>query len=141
MTTATNSGDLPSSRRLASGQIALVAGLGVAFWISGVVAVWLATSFGLFRLAGGIAAYAAAPAFLWVMVWLAGVVGRLKPGQYVPATALATAVALALDGLALRFAPYVYGHPQAALFDGAAWLHWGGALGLAISFLFDRKAP
>lgn len=73
-------------------------------------------------------------------VWLCKVVGRLSPEQILPGTALVGAVAMSLDGLALRWLPGLYGGGDAALRLGAGDLLWGYGAGLAAALIWRWAA-
>jgi len=69
-------------------------------------------------------------------VLLARRIGRLAPGQLVPAYALATATALLLDGLAISFARPLYGSDPTG---AAAAILWGAGMGIMLSFVLDLR--
>jgi hypothetical protein len=76
----------------------------------------------------------------WGSVWLAGRVANLRPAQLVPGTAFACAVAMLCDGVALTWAPGVYGGASARLALGAAWLLFGvGAILIAAFVTAGRR--
>lgn len=70
----------------------------------------------------------------WVSVWL---VRRIAGAQLLAGVSLVGAVAMMVDGVALRFCPGVYGDGEALLRLGAAWLLWGYGVSLAIALLWS----
>jgi hypothetical protein len=73
----------------------------------------------------------------WASVWL---VRRLvAPGQLLAGVALVGAVAMMIDGAALRFFPAVYGTDEFTLRLGAAWLLWGYGVSLGIALIWAER--
>ena len=107
-------------------------GLSVALWALGVAMIRLAAPFGMF------ARHLAAPLFLatipmaWLTVDLAGRVAAGRLGV-LEATAVVSAPALLLDGVALTWAPALYGVAAAPLQAPAAWLLWFVGVSLAVA--------
>jgi len=77
----------------------------------------------------------------WLMVRLCQRAAALKPEQLVPGVAIASAAALPCDGVALTWAPQLYGADAASILPAAAWLFWGAGVCLALAFVMaGRKA-
>lgn len=68
-----------------------------------------------------------------VSVWLCKVVGRLAPEQILPGVAVVGASAMAMDGVALRWFPALYGYDEKVLRLSAADLLWGYGVGFAVA--------
>ena len=78
----------------------------------------------------------------WLSVWLIRVCGKLSAEQLIPGVAVVGAVAMMIDGAALRWAHEVYGSDETTVRLGAAWLLWGYGVSLAIAlFKAARSAP
>ena len=69
----------------------------------------------------------------WASVWL---IRRIAPDQLLAGVSLVGAVAMMIDGAALRFFPGVYGADALPLRLGAAWLLWGYGVSLAIALIW-----
>ena len=82
----------------------------------------------------GAAGFVAALPMAWLSVWL---VRRIAGDRLLPAVSLVGAIAMMLDGLALRFWPGVYGTDATLLQLGAAWLLWGYGVSLAMALLWS----
>ena len=76
----------------------------------------------------------------WLSVWLVGRCGRLSAGQLMPGIAVVGAVAMMIDGAALRWAHGLYGVDEIAVRLGAAWLLWGYGVSLAVALAMARRA-
>jgi hypothetical protein len=74
----------------------------------------------------------------WLSVRLVRRAARLSRPQLIAGTALVAAVAMMMDGLALRFFPWVYSNEPDVLRPASAWLLWGYGVSLAISLWLGR---
>lgn len=73
----------------------------------------------------------------WVSVWLVRRLGA--PDQLLAGVALVGALAMMIDGAALRFFPAVYGTDEFTLRLGAAWLLWGYGVSLGIAWIWAAR--
>ena len=69
----------------------------------------------------------------WLSVWLVKICGRLTVDQLIPGVAVVGAVAMMIDGAALRWTHQIYGSNETAVRLGAAWLLWGYGVSLAVA--------
>jgi hypothetical protein len=77
----------------------------------------------------------------WLSVRLVWRCARLDRSQLVAGIALVGAVAMMIDGLALRFFPWVYSGEPEVLRPASAWLLWGYGVSFAIALWLARAAP
>lgn len=75
----------------------------------------------------------------WLSVWLVKICGKLTAGQLMPGVAVVGAVALMIDGAALRWLHGLYGSDESTVRLGAAWLLWGYGISLAVALLMTRR--
>lgn len=76
----------------------------------------------------------------WASVWLVNRVGGLGTDQLLAGVAIVGAVAMMIDGAALRFFPTVYSRDELTLRLGAAWLLWGYGVSLGIALIWVTRA-
>jgi hypothetical protein len=127
-------------QRLSRAQVARLAVLAVVIWYLAALFIRLALPAGLYGGAPGVLLFAATLPVAWGSTWLAARVAGLRPAQVVPGTAFACAVAMLCDGVALTWAPGVYGGASARLALGAAWLLFGvGAILVAAILVASRR--
>jgi len=81
----------------------------------------------------------AVPGSLPVVLVLRRLAGLL-PGQLLGGMAIGTGTATLLDGLALSWAPALYGGPAHVAGAGAAIL-WGAGVLIFLAYVIDRRAP
>lgn len=115
---------------LTRSQVIRMVLFGLAVWFIGAIMVRFARQFDLLGALMPLTYLATLP-IMAVTVWLGKLVGGLKGAQYVSGVALATATAIACDGVALRLLPALYGGPGEDLAAGAAWILFAGAAGFA----------
>lgn len=110
--------------------------LGIVFWFTGVLFVRL----------GGEALFVQGSPWLlflfvlalpvsWVFVKVSAVVGQVHGAELLTALVLETITATLIDGTVLTWFQTVYSHEQSRLLLIAAWLLWGGGMGLAVGYL------
>lgn len=129
-----------SPARLGRAQLARLAVLAVVLWYLAALFIRFALPAGLYGGGPGALLFAATVPLAWAAVWLAARVARLRPEQVVPGVAFACAVAMLCDGVALTWAPTVYGGASARLALGAAWLLFGvGAILVAALHTAGRR--
>lgn len=63
----------------------------------------------------------------------------LGPGQLTTGFALGTAMATVLDGLALSWAPGLYGDSLALIAGSGATILWGAGVGIFLAHAIDRR--
>lgn len=114
--------------RLSLTQALKLTALGLIVWFIGAMAVRLGRPLGLFE--GYMPAlYVATIPIMFATIWVVRRIAGLTAAQYPAGVALATAAAIACDGLVIAFAPGLYGGPGESLALGAAWILWAGAIG------------
>src|SRR5205823_7423737 len=74
----------------------------------------------------------------WLSVRLARRLACLSRETLVRGIALASVVAMLIDGAALRWAPWVYAADDTVIRFGSAWLLWGYGVSLGIALLMAR---
>lgn len=80
--------------------------------------------------------FATAPLAGAFSVLLCKLAGRLSTEQLLPGVAVVGAVAMLMDGFALRWSPWIYGQDEKALRLGAADLLWGYGVGFAAALVW-----
>jgi len=117
----------PSARgQLRPWQAASLVALGIVLWFLAAMLIRYGIPAGLFGSKASIAVlYAATIPGAWLLVRLCRRTGALTPEQIVPGVAIASAAALPCDGMALTWAPQLYGPDAASILPAAAWLLWG----------------
>jgi hypothetical protein len=120
-------------------QIGALALLGVALWILVTVNIRLMPNSFTDPLLGAIAFILALPAG-WVSVWLTKLVGRLTWDQLLPGVSIVAAVAMMMDGAALRWFSTVYSLNDTTVRLGAAWLLWGYGVALGVAVVMAARA-
>ncbi|MEI6159754.1 MAG: hypothetical protein WCP77_07970 [Roseococcus sp.] len=131
---------LSSSAALSPVQMLRVSAFAVLLWISGAVLIRLTIPLGVFS--GGVLtvlAYAIGIAINVPTIWLARLLGGLRQDQIIFGMALGSGVAILCDGLALTWAPGLYGGVSEDLHRAAAWLLWTVAFGLIGAFIVERR--
>lgn len=129
----------PPSR--AADRLPLFALLGVVLWF---VAAMMFRVLGPTFLIPGSAAlplvFAGSIPLAWVFLRIGVTLGRVPGAATLLAAAVMSAVAMALDALALTFFPSLYGLPTAGLLLVAALLLWGIAWILFFAYVQTRRA-
>lgn len=116
-------------------------GFGVVLWAVGVLSVRILSPLGVFAGPRGWLVLAATVPLVWLTLRL---VVRLAPAflGVVEATALVSAPALLLDGLAFTATPWIYGQAEGSRRAAAAWLLWFVGVSLAMAlWRGTRQAP
>jgi hypothetical protein len=73
----------------------------------------------------------------WLSVLLTRSVARLSASQLLPGVGIVGALAMMIDGIALKWFPAVYSGDQIILRLGAAWLLWGYGVSLCVAILMS----
>lgn len=129
-----------TSQILSPAQVVRVSTVALLLWISGAILIRLLTPLGVFS--GGaltVLAFAGGVAFNWPTLWLVERLGGLRRQQIVAGMALGSGVAVMCDGLAITWAPWLYGGVSEDLSRAAAWLLWTVGVGLVLAFIFERR--
>ncbi len=121
-------------------QTLRVSAFALLLWITGAVLIRLLIPFEVF--AGGaltVLIFAAGIAINVPTIWLIQRMGGLRREQTVAGMALGSAVALICDGVAITWAPWLYGGVTPDLHRAGAWLLWTAGFGLAFAFIAQRE--
>jgi hypothetical protein len=109
--------------------------LGIVFWFTGVLfvrlggeALFISGSPWLFFL------FAIAVPASWGFVQLTTMIGQVKGLQLLNALVIETITATLMDGTVLTWFQTIYSQDSAKLLLIAAWLLWGGGMGLAVGY-------
>lgn len=118
---------------------ALFIGLGIVFWVLGVLFIrfagsslfdhshpWLLPLFGV-----------TIPLY-WVVVKMLAIVGKVSGADLLRAFSLSSVAAAVLDGIALTWFPSLYGLEQAELLLASAFLIYVFGAGLGIAYWVSR---
>lgn len=118
---------------------ALFIGLGVVFWVMGVLFIHFAGS-PLFDRSNPwlLPLFVAAIPLSWGFTKVVAVVGQVSGADLLRAVSLSSFAAALLDGIALTWLPGWYGLEQAGLMLAAAWLIYVFGVGLAIGWWVSR---
>jgi hypothetical protein len=117
------------------GQIVSLVALGIAFWLFVTVNIRLHPDAALDPVRGLIG-FITAPLGGLLSVWLCKFVGRLNADQLLPGVAVVGAVAMMMDGAALRWWSDLYGFNDTSLRHSAAGLLWGYGIGFGVALLW-----
>ena len=124
---------------LTSAQTLRALGLGAALWL---LAALILRTIGPMGAMEGIARLwlflAIVPGTVPFVLLFRRVVG-LGPGQLTTGFALGTAMAMVLDGLALSWAPGLYGDSLALVAGSGATILWGAGVGIFLAHAIDRR--
>jgi Family of unknown function (DUF5367) len=115
--------------------------LGAVFWFSGVLFVRL----------GGEALFIEGSPWLfflfaivfpasWVFVKISAVVGKVSGDELLKACVVETLTATLLDGTVLTWFQSIYADEQSKLLLIAAWLLWGGSMGLIVAYWESQRS-
>ncbi|CAN7474897.1 hypothetical protein LJR225_003262 [Phenylobacterium sp. LjRoot225] len=124
---------------LRTNQIAVLVGLSLALWILATLYIRFLPDAFVDPFQGNLG-FAASVPMAWLSVWLVRRAGRLEAAELVPGVAIVGAVAMMIDGAALRWSPGVYGDDPLAVRLGAAWLLWGYGLSLGLAYLMVARS-
>jgi hypothetical protein len=120
-------------------QIYLLVSLGIALWILVTLNIRLRPD-SLLDPIKGLIPFLAAPLGGWLSVWLCKFVGKLSTDQLLPGVALVGAVAMMMDGAALKWFSSVYGFDEKTLRLGAAGLLWGYGVAFAVAVIWAARS-
>jgi hypothetical protein len=120
-------------------QISLLVLLAIALWILVTLNIRLRPDSLLDPIRGSIP-FVAAPLGGWLSVWLCKFVGKLSTDQLLPGVVLVGAVAMMMDGAALKWFSGVYGFDEKILRLGAAGLLWGYGVALVVAVIWTARS-
>ena len=120
------------------GQIGRLVALSLALWAAATLYIDLLPGELTHPIRGAVGFLASLP-IGWLSVLLARYVGRLAPRQLLAGVGLVGALAMMIDGVALRWFPSMYGADPVAVRLGAAWLLWGYGVSLAIAVAMSAR--
>lgn len=126
---------LPLTRR----QIAILAALGAAIWLGAALLLQMLAPLGVHQGAARVVMYLVIIPGTWPFVLLSMRLAGLVRGQVLPGIGVGLMVATLLDGLALAFAPGLYGGSVADVAGAGAVILWGAGVFLALAMLADRR--
>jgi hypothetical protein len=119
-------------------QIFLLVFLGIALWLLVAVNIRLRPD-AIVDPIRGLIPFVAAPLGGWLSVWLCKFVGRLTAEQLLPGVALVGAVAMMMDGAALKWFSGLYGFDEKILRVAAAGLLWGYGVAFAVAVIWAAR--
>jgi hypothetical protein len=124
---------------LSKTQICLLMSLGIALWALVTLNIRLRPD-SLLDPIHGLIPFVAAPLGGFLSVWLCKVVGRLSANQLLPGVALVGAVAMMMDGAALKWFSGVYGFDEKILRLAAAGLLWGYGVAFFVAVVWAARS-
>ncbi len=126
--------------QLRRGQAVSLVALGVALWLLFALLIRYVMPTGWFASPTiSVLLFMACIPSAWLLVRLCQRTAALTPEQLVPGVAIASAAALPCDGVALTWAPQLYGADAASILPAAAWLFWGAGVCLALAFVMAGR--
>lgn len=123
---------------LSDRQTAILAVLGAVLWLGAALLLRALAPLGVHDGAARVALYAAIVPGSWPFVLLLVRAARLAPAQRLGGVAVALAVAMLLDGLALAWAPGLYGATLVDAAGAGAVILWGAGVILVLAALSAR---
>jgi hypothetical protein len=120
-------------------RIAILVVLGFVLWVLATLYIHFVPRAFTSPLHGAIGFITAVP-IGWLSIRLVRRCARLDRSQLVAGSALVGAVAMMIDGLALRFFPWLYSGEPEVFRPASAWLLWGYGVSLAIALWLARDA-
>jgi hypothetical protein len=109
--------------------------LGITFWFTGVLFVRLGGEILFVKDSPWlILLFALAVPISWIFVKVSAVMGQVSGTELLRALVLETITATLIDGTILTWFQPIYSHEPSRLLLIAAWLLWGGGMGLAVGY-------
>lgn len=124
---------------LTTNQLGVLVLLGVLFWFGAALLVRFGTAAGWTGGLVGVVTFLCTIPGSWPALWLVKKVAALQPSQVVPGLGVGTAVAACCDGVALTWAPALYGSESGQVVLAAAWILWGAGVLLALAYLDSQR--
>lgn len=141
MTDTTLTQDGPHTRLpLSTSQIVTMAIFGAVVWFVAGMALGYLGPMGIYEGTNRAVLYALIVPGTVPFVMLARRIGGLASNQIAIAYAVATTVAMLLDGLALAWFPALYGGTPEMVAGAGATILWGAGVGQLLAFLFNRTS-
>ncbi len=112
---------------LSVSQIIILSAYGILLWLIAAFMIRYGTPAGVFGRLANIPVYAATAAGALLLVRSSARLARLHAGQLVAGTVIVSIAALFADGVAIAWAPTLYGADAAASLFGIAWLSFAVA--------------
>jgi hypothetical protein len=124
---------------LASRQFWLCVAAGLVFWFAAALFCGVAAPAGWFGGPGSALLFVAALPGLWAAVVVTRRVAGLSAAQLYPGVSVATMAAAMCDGVAITWAPWLYGGVTPGLAPAAAWILWGAGAGMLIALVIGQR--
>lgn len=116
-------------------QIIILILLGLIFWYLGTISVRVGSALGAFGSKVGLFTYVVGLLIGLLTVFIVKASAKLSTDQIIPGCFIGGAVATFFDGIAITWAPWLYGTDPTQISLGAAWILWG-VFSLNISAMF-----
>jgi hypothetical protein len=123
---------------LSLSQIIILDVYGLALWLIAAVMIRYGTPAGLFGPLANIPVYAVTAVGAWLLVRSSARWAGLRPGQLLAGTVIVSIAALSADGIAIAWAPTLYGADAAASLPGIAWLSFAVASSFVWALRLDH---
>lgn len=130
--------DAPPIDGLNLRQLSILAALGAILWLGAALLLGALAPLGIYEGMARVALYAAIVPGTWPFVLLLIRAAGLARRQALGGVAVALAVAMLLDGLALAWAPGLYGTTEAHVAGAGATILWGAGVFLVLGALAGR---
>lgn len=131
--------DAPPIDGLNPRQLSILAALGAILWLGAALLLRALAPLGVYDGLARVALYAAIVPGTWPFVLLLVRAAGLARRQALSGVAVALAVATLLDGLALAWAPGLYGTTEAHVAGAGAAILWGAGVFLVLGALAARR--
>ncbi|MCV3272253.1 hypothetical protein [Roseobacter sinensis] len=120
-------------------QVLKLLATGVALWLLAAVLLRLLGPLGIYEGSARLWTYVliipGTVPFIYLVRWIA----RLGPEHTVLGVAIVTAMAIVCDGIALAWAPEIYGEGLATAAGAGATILWGAGVGIFLACLLNRQ--
>ena len=119
-------------------QVSILAALGAGLWLGAALLLRALAPLGVHDEGARVILYVAIVPGTWPFVLLLIRAAGLARRQALTGVAVALAVAMLLDGLALAWAPWLYGTTEAHVAAAGATILWGAGVFLVLGALASR---
>jgi hypothetical protein len=120
-------------------QFGICVALGIVFWFLAALFCGFAAPAGWFGGLGSLTLFVAAVPGLWVALLVIRRAAGLSAAQLFPGISVATMAATLCDGVAITWAPWLYGGVTPGLAPAAAWILWGAGVGMLIALVIGHR--
>lgn len=124
-------------------QIIILIVLGLIFWYLGAISVRVGSALGAFGSYVGLFTFIVGLLIGMLTVLIVKKSAKLSPNQIIPGCFFGGAVATFCDGIAITWAPWLYGNDPVQISMGAAWILWGvfslNISAMLVSFLLTKE--